>query len=94
MREPRHSRDGRPPPEARRSKEGFFSYGLCREHGPAVTLLLDSWPPDLEENKFPLLPATQGCGTSLRQSRGKGHPSPITPERGYLVSVISLSRPR
>ena len=38
---------------------------LRRDHGPADTSSLDSWPADLDESKFLLLQATQ-CGPLLR----------------------------
>lgn len=46
-------------PEARRGRERVLPWRLRREYGPADTLISDVRPPELCENKFPLLGATE-----------------------------------
>lgn len=70
------TRDLRPPLEAKKGQERFYSESQ-RKHGLTDTLILDIWPPELGENKKMLFSAPQcvgrgcGCPNQLRHYNRK-----------------------
>lgn len=65
------------------------SSGLGREHGPAKTLILNPWPPELQDNKSGLLQATWFL--ELRLGSPRKSVSPGREAASRYLSVVSLT---